>query len=181
MSKHKKDSQLNIMEYYDWVATQKFEGPQEHRKYVSKEEQDFLQYVVYPMFYKDHEQEQLKTSIPFPLMLKDYNSKHPKYVIDNNYFTIIFFLYDNYDDEKCWEVSVHIKDHSYCDERIKEFKLWYAEHYGKLYAEMAEMPECFLYPKINLYDDEVKDFCIEFWNNGRDFMLFKLLDLFRLF
>lgn len=181
MSKQKKDSSLNIMEYYNWVAAQNFAGPQEHHKYVSKEEQDFLQYVVYPMFYKDREQKQFKTSIPFPLVLKDYSSRHPKYVIDNNYFTIIFFSYDNYDDEMCWEVSVHIKDHSFCDERIKEFKSWYAKHYDRLFAEMAEMPECFLYPKLKPYDDEVQDFCIEFWNNGRDFILFKLLDLLRLF
>ena len=181
MSKQKKDSTLNIMEYYNWVAAQNFSGPQEHHKYVSKEEQDFLQYVVYPMFYKDLEQKQFKTSIPFPLVLKDYSSRHPKYVIDNNYFTIIFFSYDNGDDEICWEVSVHIKNHSFCDERIKEFKSWYAKHYDRLFAEMAEMPECFLYPKLKPYDDEVQDFCIEFWNNGRDFILFKLLDLLRLF
>ena len=181
MSKQKKDSPLNIMEYYDWVAAQKFAGPEEHHKYVSKEEQDFLQYVVYPMFYKGRIPNGFKTSSPFPLVLKDYSSRHPKYVIDNNWFTIIFFSYNNYDDEMCWEVSVHIKDHSVCDEWVKEFKSWYAEHYERLFAEMAEMPECFLYPKLKLYDDEVEDFCIEFWNNGRDFMLFKLLDLFRLF
>ena len=181
MSKQKKDSPLNIMEYYDWVAAQKFEGPQEHHQYVSKEEQDFLQYVVYPMFYQDCERKQFKTSIPFPLVLKDYSSRHPKYVIDNSYFTIIFFAYDNYDDEMCWEVSVHIKDHSFCDERIKEFKSWYAKHYDRLFAEMADMPKHVLHPDLKLDDDEVQDFCIEFWNNGRDFKLFKLLDLFRLF
>lgn len=85
MSKKKKDSSLNIMEYYDWVTVQNFEGPQEYHKYVSKEEQDFLQYVVYPMFYKNRTQKQFKTSIPFPLVLKDYSSRHPKYVIDSNY------------------------------------------------------------------------------------------------
>lgn len=182
MSKQKKDSLLNIMEYYDWVSAQEFEGSKEHHKYVSREDQDFLEYVVYPMFYKDHIPNQFKTSSPFPLVLKDYSSRHPKYVIDSNYFTIIFFLYDNDDDEMCWEVSVHIKDHDFCDKPVKEFKAWYNKHYdGILFAEMAEMPDCFLYPKLNLYDDEVQDFCIEFWNNGRDFMLFKLLDLFRLF
>lgn len=181
MSKQKKDSTVNIMEYYDWVAAQKFTGPKEHHKYVSKEEQDFLQHVIYPMFYKECEERQFKTTIPFPLVLKDYSSRHPKYVIDNQYFTIIFFSYDNGDDEICWEVSVHIKNHSFCDERIKEFKSWYAKYYGRLFTEMAEMPECFLHPELKLYDFEVQDFCIEFWNKGRDFKLFKLLDLFRLF
>ena len=94
MSKQKKDSPLNIMEYNDWVTAQNFGGPCEHHKYVSEQEQDFqyiLQYVVYPMFYKGRELNQFKTSIPFPLVLKDYSSRHPKYVIDNNYFTFIFF------------------------------------------------------------------------------------------
>lgn len=181
MSKQKKDSPLNIMEYNDWVTAQNFEGPSEHHKYVSEQEQDFLQYVVYPMFYKGRELKRFKTSIPFPLVLKDYSSRHPKYVIDNNYFTIIFFSYDNYDDEMCWEVSVHIKDHGFCDERVKEFKSWYDKHYERVFAEMAEMPECFLYPKLKLHDDEVQDFCIEFWNYEKDFIFFKLLDLFRLF
>ena len=137
--------------------------------------------MVYPMFYNDYDRKQFKTYIPFPLVLKDYSSKHPKYVIDNSYFTIVYFSYDNYDDEMCWEVSVHIKDHSYCDKRVKEFKSWYARHYNRLFAEMENMPKCFLYPELNLYDAEAKDFCIEFWNEGRDFMLFKLFDLFRLF
>lgn len=181
MSKQKKGSLLNIMEYYDWVAAQKFKNPQEHHQYVSQKEQDFLQHVIYPMFYKGRKLDQFKTSIPFPLVLKDYSSRYPKYVIDNNYFTIIFFAYNGHYDEMCWEVSVHIKDHSFCDERIKEFKYWYSKHYDRLYSEMAEMPKRFLHPELKVYDDEVQDFCIEFWNKERDFMLFKLLDLFRLF
>lgn len=185
MSKQKNDSPLNIMEYYDWVAAQKFEGPKEHHQYVSKEEQDFLQYVVYPMFYQDRERKQFKTSIPFPLVLKDYSSRHPKYVIDNSYFTIIFFAYDNYDDEMCWEVSVHIKDHNFCDERLLSFAKWFRRYHisdSRLYyIHMDGMPKEFLYPKLELYGNEVQDFCIEFWNTGRDFMLFKLLDLLRLF
>lgn len=55
MSKQKKDSHQNIMEYYDWGEKQRFAEPQENHKYVSKEEQDFLQYDVYSMFYKGHE------------------------------------------------------------------------------------------------------------------------------
>ena len=177
MSKQKKNIQLNIMEYFDWVAGQKFKDSQELHQYVSKEEQDFLQYVVYPMFYRN----QFKTSESFPLVLKDYSTKHPKYVIDNHYFTIIFFTYNNYDDEMCWEVSFCIKDHNFCDERIKEFKFWYANYYGRVFSEMEAMPKRFLHPELELYDERVQDFCIEFWNNGRNFMFFKLLDLFRLF
>jgi len=179
MPEQRSNSPLNIMEYSAWVSAQKFKNPYEHHQYVSREEQDFLQDVIYPMFYEDRKK--FKKSFPFPLVLENYSSRKPKYVIDNNYFTIVFFSYDNHDDEMCWEVSVHIKDHSFCDQRIKVFKSWYAEHYGKPSIKMAEMPESFLYPELKPYDDEVQDFCIEFWNVGMDFMLFKLLDLFRIF
>ena len=51
---------------------------------------------------------------------------------------------------------------------------------------MTGMPKEFRYPELNLYPElmgnkEVQDFCIEFWNRGRDCMLFKLLDLLRPF
>ena len=67
----------------------------------------------------------------------------------------------------------------------KRFKQIHSNGYSHIseydFAEMAEMPDYFLYPKLKVHDDEVQDFCIEFWNNGRDFILFKLLDLLRLF
>ena len=179
MSTKKENIPLSIIEYYDWVASQKFQNPEEHHKIVPRQEQDFLQDVVYPMFYKNNDQ--FRTRFPFPLVLKDYSAQTPKYVIDNNFFTIIFFSYDNWDDEKCWEVSVHIKDHDFCDEKVNEFKNWYLKHYDRLFAEMESMPKEFLYPKLSLCNEQVDDFCIEFWNKGKDFMLFKLFDLFRLF
>lgn len=179
MCEEKKKESLNTMEYYEWVAQQKFENSKEHHQYVSYQEQDFLQKVIYPMFY--HYNTPFKTTIPFPLVLREHSSRKPKYIIDTNFFTIVFFSYDNWDDEMCWEVSVHIKDHDFCDKRINEFKSWYSKYYERLFAEMKTMPEEFLYPKLNLYNMKVEDFCIEFWNNGRDFMLFKLFDLLRLF
>lgn len=176
MPQKKNESPLSIMEYFDWVGAQKFKCPEEHHQYVSKQEQDFLQHVVYPMFYR---KENFKTSIPFPLILKNFSK--PKYVIDNEYFTIIFFSRRNYDYERFWEVSVHVKDHDFCDKPITEFKSWYRKHYYRLFAEMVDMPEMFNYPQLNLYDNSVKDFCIEFWNDERDYLFFKLLDLLRLF
>ena len=180
MSQKKKTNPPNVMEYYDWVAAQKFQNSDEHHKYVSLQEQDFLQKVIYPMFYTSRNS-QFKSSIPLPLVLKDHSTKKPIYVIDNNYFTIVVFSYDNYDYEKCWEVSVHIKDHDFCDGKINEFKRWYSKHYGRLFAEMETMPKEFLYPELNIHSNTVQDFCIEFWNEGRDCMLFKLFDLLRVF
>lgn len=183
MSQKKKENRLNIMEYYDWVAAQKFKNPEEHHQYVSHQEQDFLQNVIYPMFYNRHTQ--FKTYIPFPMVLKDHSTRKPMYVIDNNFFTIIFFSYDNWDDERCWEVSVHVKDHDFCDKRLLSFAKWYRRYciYDPrlYYIKMEGMPKEFLYPELNFYGKEVQDFCIEFWNNGRDFMLFKLFDILRLF
>ena len=181
MSQEKKKTP-NIMEYYSWVASQKFKNPKEHHLYVSYQEQDFLQKVIYPMFYQDTH---FKTTYPFPLVLKDYSSRNPMYAIDTRFFTIVFFSFGYLDGEMCWEVSVHVKDHDFCDEKILSFAKWYREHYIpdiRLYfIDMEKMPEEFLYPKLNFYSKEVQDFCIEFWNEGRDFMLFKLFDLLRLF
>lgn len=189
MSNEKQPKPLNIMEYYDWVAAQKFQNPQEHHRYVSYQEQDFLQKVIYPMFYKK-EKTSFRTSLPFPLVLKDHSTRKPIYVIENEFLTIVFFSYDNFDDEICWEVSVHVKDHEFCDKRLISFAQWFREHYvydSILYhIEMDGMPKDFLYPKLNFFPElyqgkTVNDFCIEFWNSGRDFMLFKLFDLLRIF
>lgn len=79
----------------------------------------------------------------------------------------------------------------YCDNRIAEFSRWYAKHYIyryarfwsdlTVYAEMAEMPKSFRFEKLDLNCDEAKDFCVEFWNEGKDFMLFKLMDCLRIY
>lgn len=183
MSQKKKENPLNVMEYYDWVAAQKFKNSEEHHQYVSYQEQDFVQNIIYPMFY--NQRTQFKTTIPFPLVLKDYSTRKPMYVIDNNFFTIVFFSHDNWDDEMCWEVSVHVKDHDFCDERLLSFAKWFRRYHISdprlYYIQMEGMPKEFLYPELKFYGKEVQDFCIEFWNTGRDFMLFKLLDLLRPF
>ncbi len=183
MFQTKNENPPNVMEYYDWIVAQGFKTQEEHHRYVSRQEQDFMQNVVYPMFYK--EKAHFKTPIPFPMVLKDYSSERLKYVINNAFFTIIFFSYDNLDGEVCWEVSVHVKNHDFCDERILSFKKWFMQYYcndERVYSiQMEEMPKEFLFPRLDFYDDKVQDFCIEFWNSGRDFMLFKLLDLLRLF
>ena len=183
MSKKKKENPLNVMEYRDWVVAQKFKNFEEHHMYVSYQEQDFLQNIIYPMFYEDTTQ--FKTTIPFPLVLKDHSTRKPKYVVENNFYTIVFFSYDNGDDEMCWEVSVHIKDHDFCNEKLLSFTRWFRRYYIDVpvlyYIEMAEMPKEFLYPNVNFHGEKAEDFCIEFWNKGRDFMLFKLLDLLRPF
>lgn len=183
MSQKKKENQLNVMAYYEWLATQEFHNFQEHHRYVSYQEQAFLQQVIYLMF--SNHRTQFITPTSFPLVLKDYSTEKPMYVIDNNSLTIVFFSYNNLDDEMCWEVSVHIKDHNFCDERLLSFAKWFRRYYISdprfYHIQMDGMPKEFLYPELKFYSKEVQDFCIEFWNTGRDFMLFKLFDLLRPF
>ena len=186
MAKQKKEKQLNIIEFPDWLTTQTFNSPDAYYRFTSTQKRKFLKNLIYPMFYKGEDLQQFKSGNPFPLVLKDYSASNPTYVIDTTYFTIVFFLHDNYDDEMCWEVSFHIKDHEFCDERLHTFSDWFYTHYipdRRLYSiDMEEMPKDFLYPKLsNYYSTHYKDFCIEFWNEGRDAMLFKFLDMFRIY
>ena len=168
--------------FQEWITASGFKNSSEMHEHVSSEEEEFLRYTVYPMFYKCSFDDKYNSVFCFPLVSKTYGKKDPKYVIDNEYFTIVFFHFiDYFEGEDCWEVSFHVKNHKYCDEKIKEFKYWYAIHYDNLYADLKGMPKRFVFPRLDLYDSEVNDFCIEFWNAGKDFMLFKLFDLLRIF
>lgn len=179
MTQKQKGSPPNIMEYHDWVVTRKFSNSEEQHRHITVEEEEFLQTTIYPMFYENNDN-QFKTYSPFPLILEDYSTKNPKYVIDNKYFTIVFFSYHN-DNETCWELSMHIKNHKYCDERIDEFKFWFSKHCNRVSADEKNMPEEYMYSKLNIYSHQIEDFYIEFWNEGRNYMMFKLMDALRLF
>ncbi len=160
MVAQKKKPSISIMEYCEWIENQKFRDPIEHHKYVSVDDQEFLQYVIYPMFYQSRTK---RVSLTYPFVLKEKkDEKYPKYVINNDFFTIIFYN----SGEKCWKVSFHIKNHFFCDKRINDFKAWYREHYSKAKRD----------------NDKVipgKDISFEFWNESRNYLLFKLLDAFR--
>lgn len=179
MSEEKK---LKVVEYFDWVALQNFANSQEHHEVVSREEQEFLQYVIYPMFYKEsRDSVRFKTYDPFPLIIRTSNPKDREYVIDTDYFTIAFFKYDNYDDEEGWNVSVHIKDYGFCEEPVKAFKEWYGKYYATYGFYEKGVAGFYDFPALDPYSDTVEDFSIVFWNNHKDFLLFRMLDLFRLF
>ena len=177
MSQTKK-SNLEIMEYYDWIETQKLKHPEKHHKYVSTQEENFLQYVIYPMFYDLSPV--FKTTRPFPLVLKDYSTEKPIYVIENHLYRIVFLSHHSSNSKSYWEVSVNIKVHEFCDDPINEFRIWYMKYYGKhISSKMKAMPKKFVYPKLDLYNWTSKNFCIELKNNEKDFLLFKLFDLLR--
>ena len=187
MVKPKRNDPLQIVEYYEWFLAQKFENPEVHAKYVPVEERNFLMDVIFPMFYDLYNLDSFKykTCTPVPYVLKDFSSKKPKYVINNDKFTLIFFKYETYSGKFCWEVSFHVKDHSYCDNRITSFKRWYFRYYwlyyGNMGMELAEMPRFFKYPRLKFGSTKVEDFCIEFWNSDRDVLLFELCNHLRFF
>lgn len=173
---------ISIINYYDWAASQHFKDYEEELRYVSFEEKDFLQHVIYPMFYRhsiyDH------YPLYYPYVVKTYSTKKPKYVIDNEYFTCVFFSYTTKDEESCWEVSFHIKDHNFCDIPIRDFKEWYKRNYYEPFLGsdgLKGMPKRFSFPDIDVYSQKVDDFCVEFSGSARDFMLFRLLDLVRIY
>ena len=181
--------EIITMEYQNWVAEAKFKDSKEHQEYVSRADEDLLQFVIYPMFYRQYDlngDNLYRTHSPFPLVLKKKNDvKHPIFVIDNQYFTIVFAKFmDYYEDEECWQVSFRIKDHNFCDKKIKEYKEWYCRHYDRIFTYLTDMPKRFVYDRLDFYDGNPKrqkNFCIEFKNYGKDCMLFKFMDLFRLF
>lgn len=183
MSQKEEKFSPEIMEYPDWLVSQTFQSSEEHHSYVSSHELNFLQNVIYPMFYGWNSTE-FKTARPFPLVLKDSNTGNPIYVIDNIFFTIVFFSCENLNSKKGWKVSVHVKNHNFCNEPLCSFAQWFLEHYvdpKNYYIDMGGMPKEFLFPELDFCNEEIQDFCIDFWDDTQDFMLFKLLDLLRLF
>ena len=183
MSKKKRYNPVSTTDFQGWITASGFNNPDEMHEVLSRDQERFLRYTIYPMFYRPSRDNKYKSEFSFPLVNKTYSTRNsPKYVIDNEYFTIVFFYYvDFFEGEDCWEVSFHIKDHDYCDIPIQDFKEWYMRHYDRLFCDMNDMPERFEFPRLDLYSRDAEDFCIEFWNDGKDCMLFKLFDLFRLF
>ncbi|MBQ9313828.1 MAG: hypothetical protein IJ220_02335 [Clostridia bacterium] len=169
--------------YSEWVRLQKFQDSSEHHKIVSKEEQDFLQNIIYPMFYDTKKVSSYKS---FPLILKEHKpSLPPKYVINTDSFAIVFSSYQNCDGDKFWILSFHVKEWWYCKKRIEEFKNWLKRHYldrgEEVSGNLIGIPDEYLYPLLKVNDNEERDFCIEFGGIMKDYMLFKFMDLFRIY
>ena len=174
---------VSTMDFQGWITASGFKSPEEMHETLSRADERFLRYTIYPMFYRPSSEDKFNSEFSFPLTNKTYSTRScPKFVIDNDHFTCVFLLHvDWFEGEECWEVSFHIKDHEWCDAPIQEFKDWYLDHYGRMFCEMNEMPKRFHFPELNLFSHKAEDFCIEFWNDGKDFLLFKLFDLVRIF
>lgn len=183
MAKPKRGDPLQIVEYREWFH--KYWKPfaevtEEFQAYGTSGEREFLRDVIFPMFY-DEEEIEKRTANAFPYVLDNFSGKGPKYIIDNDRFTMIFFKYIRLSGKWCWEVSFHVKDHEFCDRRIVDFKNWFFKHYFSIMPDMQldQMPRFFKYPRLGGVRTESKDFCVEFWNSYGDPLLFKLCDTFR--
>ena len=174
---------VSTMDFQGWLTASGFKNPEQMHQILSREDERFLRYTIYPMFYRPSYQDKYKSEFSFPLVNKTYSKrKCPIFVIDTDYFTIVFLLHvDRFEGEDCWEVSFHIKDYNWCNDPIKEFKKWSLDHHRIVFCEMNEMPNRFIFPELDIFSEKTEDFCIEFWNEGKDFLLFKLFDLVRIF
>ena len=187
---------IEYYEYYDWVNSREFESPKEHRKYISREDEGFVRTSIYPLFINQWVYSRFKSIIPLPLVLKEEHAKRPKFVVNNDLFTLLFYRSKN-SFGKGWVVSFHIKEHGFCDERIEQFREWMKRNYGDiLLREMyfKGMPQGFYHPQLKLapleenpennnvvFPAKEQDFCIEFFDDASDTMLFNFCKSMKLF
>ena len=174
-------SQIDVLEYRDWVKSQQFADSQEHRQYISRETENFLECIIYPMFYDPREE--FHTPYPFPLVLK--GSRRPKFVIENDYFSIVLFFYKDDHGATRWEVSFHVKSNDYCDSKIADFAKWYRIHHTRSLADLAtsmpDMPKKYRYESLDIFCTTAKDFSIEFDGVAQNYLLYKLMDCLRIY
>ncbi len=173
-----KNNSLKVLEYAEWYESKGFLNSNERRIYMKDTDMNILRSIIYPIAY-DVKKVKFKTDVPFPLILPTLD-KYPIYVIEKASFTLIFLSYENYKGESCWEVSMHIKDHKYCDSRIKEFnKNYYSGlSYYKKPIKMIGMPSRFTYPKLDISEESsIQDFSIEFWGEENAILLLNFVEL----
>ena len=181
MSRGKK---IEYYEYYDWVNSRKFRDPDEYRKYLSREDEHFVRNRIYSLFINRFVFSRFKSSIPLPLVFKEEHAKRPKFVVDNDLFTMLFYKSKRDPYGEGWVISFHIKDHGFCDERIAQFREWLKQNHSDVLQRkmlFKGMPSGFSHPKlsseriekepykrgpvIDILFGREKDFCIELFSN----------------
>ena len=178
---------IEFLEYSEWVTSKKFHDSTEHRKFITRETERFLQNHVYSAFYNPH-LATFKRSIPFPLVVKD-DSRYPKFIVDNDLFTTVFYTAQSRNHGRGWVVSFHIKEHHFCDSRIRDFRKWLKKKYPNILTREMKfeyMPKKFCYPKLqrgsvkkNSYE---QDFCIELFSDEKcDELLLKFFECMKLY
>ncbi|MBR3280321.1 MAG: hypothetical protein IKI57_00545 [Clostridia bacterium] len=161
------------VEYYEfspWVNSRRFKDADELRSFISREDERFLRGTIYPHFINRFVYKNFNSSIPLPLVLKE-ETKKPKFIVDNDLFTMLFYKAKDRHHGSGWVISFHIKEHWFCDERIKNFRKWLKKNHGNILMRNMSfkgMPSGFYYQK--LYQGSVKkdalekDFCIELFS-----------------
>lgn len=149
-------------------------------------EEDFLKEVIFPMFYNSAGMENPDFYIyNFSCIM---GTKHcsPIYSIDNRYMKIVFLTSCEHFGTPVWEVSVHIKNHSYCDRRLKKFRRWFFKYYHEIsdvedYPVYDDMPLKFQYPGLKRNSEEVNDFTMYLCGTRGQYIFFELMNSLRLF
>ena len=181
-----------IMRFCDWHEAQCF-GESDSFHEVA-DEVEFLQNVIYPMYYKGIE----ANDIPYIIgnhnhwrdttIISKYES--PIYLIENENLKVIFLVNSNHISHTLiWEVSFLIKKHSFCDEKIIHFRNWYREYYQKNMSNcetfnvvVEELEKVHRYNGLTLYANlskEEENFTISFEGKIAKFMFFELMNHFR--
>ena len=162
---------VEYFEYSPWVTSRKFQDAEEMRRYISREDERFLRGSIYPHFINQFVYQKFNSSIPLPLVLKEENTKKPKFVVDNDLFTMLFYRAKNRRHGNGWVISFHIKEHWFCDERIKNFRKWLKKNHGNILMRdmnFKGMPSGFCFQKLHAgtvkKDEPEKDFCIEIFS-----------------
>ena len=176
--------EVEILNFDTWTGMWGFGSAAEINKYSPPQVRRWLQFSLYPMFYRL--KDKALNMYEFPKVLKT-DGRYPKYVIDTEYFTIVFLMRTEAKDVKqCWEVSVHIKDPVFCNEKLEGFKTWLFKYYSDMAIQQtpnSDMPKDFLCKNIWSFkaDEPIGDFSAQFWNEKKDDLLFKLFDTLRLY
>ena len=181
---------IEYYEYLPWVNSRKFQDVNEHRSFISREDEHFIRDTIYPFFINRFVYQRFESSIPLPLILKESeNIKKPKFIVDNDLFTLLFYRAKSRNHGKGWVISFHIKEHWFCDPRIQDFRKWMKKNHNNIFSrEMTfkGMPSGFWYSKLDRgtvnKGEKEKDFCLELFSDELgDSLLYKFCDLMQLF
>lgn len=148
---------------------------------AQKEIYQFLKNHIYPKFYKESE------SISY--IVGEYDEKMPVYGVKNEKLEMIFLADTEVADDVAWEVALKIKDHEFCDVRIREFRKWYREKYSyhnrdrkKFLTAILKIPKEYRSSVLDLYDqEEEKDFMMSFTGKGAQEKFLIFMNIFKTF
>lgn len=187
------EKKVGVQRFYDWHKSQRFENSEEFHKVAN--EFEFLQKVIYPMFYKPFESSHSTFFFQdVPYIIGNHDGRYPIYWIENQYFQIVFIVNHDSLQYECdsWEISFITKDCYFCGEKIIKFKDWYFAHYKALWdgddtPYLEEMPKAYRYSGLKRITSKDKrkwqrNFSITFpVSDLGNALFFEFMNTFRLY